>query len=634
MTGPGGYPRPTVREFQVYAFDPRASQTPETATINRAIIALPWEETYEEPLSHGPTNEYLEVVDYDAPAGLFYDPVDPNHPWLLAQRGLPPDEGRPQFHQQMVFAVAMKTIRGFEMALGRKVLWASSSTAMRGEFIRQLRIYPHALAEANAYYSPDKTALLFGYFRDNSDLGVGLPGGWVFTCLSHDIVAHETAHAILHGMHRRSIEPTGLDTLAFHEAFADIVALLQHFTMTEVVAHQIAANRGNLRLESLLTDLAGQFGEATRIGSSLRSGIDRKVDPTTGRFEPPDPTLYARTDEPHSRGAILVGALFDTFLTIFERRTTDLMRLVTGSSTPTGAELPDALVKRLAREAAKSAKHVLQMCVRGLDQLPVTDLTFGEYLRAIITADADLVPEDPLCYRIILSDAFRRRGIFERGWPSMAPDSLRWDGPDRHYDVLEPGIFEDLIERLELTPEFERATIAEQERENCKAIHGWFMEGDDALASTAGEWGELIGVAFRRDAKGSIRRNRAGWPAVEVHSARVARRTGPGGRETRELFVEITQQRYGYFDPAAQAREDKGRGTGGEGHDFVMRGGSTLVIDLTDGSLRYAIRKRIDDDVRLETLRQWFLSIRESSLAATYFGEESEREPFALAHRS
>ena len=634
MTAPGGYPRPTVREFQVYAFDPRASQAPETATINRAIIALPWEEAYEQPLSEGPTNEYIEVVDYDAPAGLFYEPVDPNHPWLLAQRGLPPDEGRPQFHQQMVFAVAMKTIRGFEAALGRKVLWSSSNTGQKNRFIQQLRIYPHALAEANAYYSPEKTALLFGYFRDTSDLGVGLPGGWVFTCLSHDIVAHETAHAILHGMHRRSIEPTGLDTLAFHEAFADIVALLQHFTMTGVVAHQIAANCGDLRLESLLTDLASQFGEATRIGSSLRSGIDRRVDPATGRFEPPDPTLYARTDEPHSRGAILVGALFDTFLTIFERRTTDLMRLVTGSSTPTGAELPDALVQRLAREAGTAAGHVLQMCVRGLDQLPVTDLTFGEYLRAVITADADLVPDDPLCYRIILSDAFRRRGIYERGWPSMAPDSLRWDGPDRRYTILEAGTFKDLIDRLDLRPEFNRKAIADQERRNCKAIHGWFMEGDDPAASTAAEWGRLVGVAFMHDAPGSIRRNNRGWPAVEIHSARVARRTGPGGRETRELFVEITQQRYGYFDAADQGRAEADAGIAGEGHDFVMRGGSTLVIDLTDGTLRYAIRKRIDDDRRLETLRQWFLSIREGSLAATYFGAESEREPFALAHRS
>lgn len=628
------YPIPPAREFQVYAFDPRASQSPETATINHAIISLPWEDVYEQGLGTGPTNEYVEVVDYDAPAQLFYAPLDPNHPHLLAQRGLPPDEGRPQFHQQMVFAVTMKTILGFERALGRKVLWASSDRDRRDDYIQHLRIYPHALAEANAYYSPEKTALLFGYFRDSSELGQGLPGGWVFTCLSNDIVTHETAHAILHGMHRRSIEPTGLDTLAFHEAFADIVALLQHFTMIDVVAQQIAANRGNLRMENLLADLAGQFGEATRMGNSLRSGRDRETDPLTGRLKAPDPTLYSKTGEPHSRGAILVGAIFDTFLTIFEARTADLMRLATGSSVPTGAELPPELVQRLAREAGKSAEHVMQMCVRGLDLLPITDVTFGEFLRAVMTADLDLVPEDPRRYRTIMSDAFRRRGIFEPGWPSMAPISLRWDAPDRKYGILSHQVFGDLLAELDLEPKFRRRDIAKQQHENQQLIHGWFVTGDDGEASTAGEWETLIGIKFTKPATGSICRNKWGWPAVEVHSARVARRTGATGRETRELFIEITQQRYGFFDEDDQRKAEADPRFAKDKHDFVMRGGSTLVIDLTDGSLRYAIRKRIDDDRRLATLRRWFLSVRDSSLAATYFGPAAEREPFALAHRS
>jgi Zn-dependent metalloprotease len=58
---------------------------------------------------------------------------------------------------------------------------------------------------------------------------------WVFTALSHDVVVHETTHAILDGLHRRYAEPTSVDSLAFHEAFADIVALLSHFTLTEAV---------------------------------------------------------------------------------------------------------------------------------------------------------------------------------------------------------------------------------------------------------------------------------------------------------------------------------------------------------------------------------------------------------------
>jgi len=47
----------------------------------------------------------------------------------------------------------------------------------------------------------------------------------VFTCLSHEIVAHETAHALLDGMARGLVAPTNRDMLAFHEAFADVIAL-------------------------------------------------------------------------------------------------------------------------------------------------------------------------------------------------------------------------------------------------------------------------------------------------------------------------------------------------------------------------------------------------------------------------
>ena len=98
------------------------------------------------------------------------------------------------------------------------------------------------------------------------------PGTRVYSCLSHDIVAHETTHAILDGMYRRFNEPTNNDVLALHEGFADIVALMQHFTMPELLAHEIAQTRGDLAAESILGSLAVQFGQATgRGGRAPRS---------------------------------------------------------------------------------------------------------------------------------------------------------------------------------------------------------------------------------------------------------------------------------------------------------------------------------------------------------------------------
>ncbi|OZB05060.1 MAG: hypothetical protein B7X67_12855, partial [Rhizobiales bacterium 39-66-18] len=359
------YPIPALRRLRVYAFDPQASTRVETARVNVAIISLPWEAEDElgEYLEPGPVNTYLEVVDFDPVSEQFYEPVDLNNSFLLAQDGLAPSEGDPRFHQQMVFAVAMKTIKAFERALGRTVFWSPRRNPETGIFERvdRLRVYPHALREANAYYSPTQKALLFGYFK-SSTLHAG--ASWVFTALSHDVIAHETTHAIVDGMHRHYIEPTSEDSLAFHEAFADIVALMSHFTLSEAVHDAISVHGGNLDERTLMSGLARQFGAAIGRPGALREAIDVDMGGT------PDPTALDRITEPHARGAVLVSAVFDAFLTIYRRRTADLLRIA-NISIDKGArrELHPDLTARLTREAVKAADHVLRMCIRALDYL-------------------------------------------------------------------------------------------------------------------------------------------------------------------------------------------------------------------------------------------------------------------------
>ena len=125
---PGPAPRPATlppyRRLRAFAFDPLLSNQLDTAGINEITLPVLWEEG----LQPGPVGEYLEVVDYDPAGGCAYEPVDLNHPHLLATDGLAPSEGNPRFHQQMVYAVAMTTIRHFEAALGRKAMGRRSRT--------------------------------------------------------------------------------------------------------------------------------------------------------------------------------------------------------------------------------------------------------------------------------------------------------------------------------------------------------------------------------------------------------------------------------------------------------------------------------------------------------------------------
>src|SRR5262249_12926821 len=187
-----------------------------------------------------------------------------------------------------------------------------------------------ALRERNAFYHPGKKALLFGYFpAQPADPAEMYSGGITFTCLSHDIVAHEATHAILDGIYRNFNNPTNPDQLAFHEAFADIVALLQHFTITSVLESQIRTTRGRLELDNALLEMAREFGKATGMHGALRTAIGGGRDEKTGQ---PNYSALSETTEIHARGAILVAAVFDAFLNIYNAKTADLRRIATGGT--------------------------------------------------------------------------------------------------------------------------------------------------------------------------------------------------------------------------------------------------------------------------------------------------------------
>ena len=79
------------------------------------------------------------------------------------------------------------------------------------------------------------------------------------------------------------------------------------------------------------------------------------------------------------------------------------------------------------------------MCIRALDYCPPVDITFGEYLRAIISADYDLVEDDRLKYRVAFVEAFRRRGIYPPDVRTMSVDSLIWRTPENDEHASTPA---------------------------------------------------------------------------------------------------------------------------------------------------------------------------------------------------
>ncbi|WP_425619294.1 hypothetical protein NA78x_003032 [Anatilimnocola sp. NA78] len=632
-------PEPAVRRLRVFALDPMLSTSLETAQYSELTVELNWDDVGSQPAAVG---EYVEVVDVDPQSGRYYPPVDLNHPHLLAQDGLRPSELDPQFHQQMTFAVSMATIRVFEKALGRLALWSPRLQRDKNnrvinknydsQFVQRLRIYPHAMRQANAFYDPDRKALLFGYFPAQARLGARVKqGGTVFTCTSFDIIAHETTHALLDGLHRYLIYPSNPDVLAFHEGFSDIVALLQRFSHREFLRAQLASSGGDLIRQNLLGQLAGQFAEASQgHGNGLRQYLGKLVNGVWVR-EVPCPKKIQELTEPHERGAILVAAVFQALVNIYERRSADLLRI----ASPTGREInlkssPD-LLERLADEAATSAQHLLRMCVRALDYLPPVDLTLGEYLRAIITADYDLVRNDDRNYRIAVVDAFRQWGITPADSNTLLTSDLLWQAPE---DDPLPNLIkwieaERKAERFaEWMIGMDRQRAFRSRSELGASLRSWLLNNKPRNG------GASLGICLdERRAPLSIQRDKEGLPVFEVHAVHPCSRLGPDGQHLQDLVIEIVQRRKVMLEPEDQQQLESGELPYSDAEEyFYFRGGCTLIVDGRSGAIRYAVRKAVNNEQRLADERSFRRNPTNMRLAMTYF-EGDDRSPFRLLHQ-
>lgn len=550
-------PKPVTRELQVYAVDPSSSRSAD----NKITSTVPWER-----LAAGPTGRKIAVIDYDGGNSCYYPPAELDDPLLLANDGFNPSESDPRFHQQMVYAIASRTIQMFEVALGREIHWrradhfgeAIDHELRKGEDIRVLKLYPHAMQQANAYYSPQAHGILFGYFTaGKTGQGRNLPGQLVFTCLSQDIIAHEVTHAIIDGIRTYFMEPTNPDVLAFHEGFADLCALFSHFSQHDALIATIQQTGGRLYQTELaptapgpdssskkdkgpviaaqmrhmnpLIQLAIQFGQARGETYGLRSALETP---------PNSDDIHRNVNDPHFRGSILVAAVFDAFFTVYMQRAKDLFRIYRASGIPRiderNPDLPGPLAELLAGYASETAVLFFQLCARSIDYCPPVDLTFGDFLRALITVSKDLDAVDKLGVRDALMEAFRLRGIYSESASFFSEDALCLP-TDSDLPAIPDLIFG--------SPN--GLTTAEQD------------QNGDVLRAWAKKNRAVLGLD----------------PILPVHvpSFHPVFRTKANGQLRVEMVIEVIQVRRANFDPDVP-------GTG----SFPFRGGVTLIVEAPE----------------------------------------------------
>ena len=333
----------------------------------------------------------------------------------------------------------------------------------------------------------------------------------------------------------------------------------------------------------------------------------------------------------HDRGAILVAAVFRAFLLIYRARTADLFRIATqGTGTLPEGEIHPDLTARLAQEAARCADRVLQMCIRAIDYCPPVDITFGGFLRGVITADLDFSPEDRES-RIVFIESFREWGIYPIGISSMGVDALAWPTGE---ELIKELVADRLARRTRPT------SCAASSTSSCNKPRASGISRataspcgrtstDFARASTTGCSRETASVAttrassgsrsIRREAPPTVSRKQYG-PAVEVHAVRPAIRRTARGMSTTDLVIEITQRRDGYFDKDEQERMDDVPATGRGKRTpagLLLPRRRTILVDPATSEVRRVIRTpgTIADTDELDRVRDFLLG--EGGLPAT-----------------
>jgi hypothetical protein len=502
-------------------------------SVITAVVDVP-----EEVLMAGPRGYRVSVVDYDATRQVFYEPGEyPPGKDYGKEVGEEVLRNDVRFHAQNVYAIVMRTLARFEFALGRRVPW--------GFYGHHLYVTPHAFEDANAFYSERDHALLFGYFR-------GTSGNTVLTCLSHDVVAHEATHGLLDGLRDHYTDPSLPDQPAFHEGFADTVALLSMFSLPELVEGVIGQSNALIdegpHLDADWLKRSALLGLAEQMGQELSPSTARRDALRLSARMTPDPLALEKPEfeQHHRRGEVLVAALMGAFVNVWETRLKYF-------------EMDEVPLDRIFEEGANAADHLLTIAVRALDYCPPVDLTFADYLSAVLTADRELFPDDrPYGYRELLRQSFAAWGIV----PASTQPEGTWESP-------------------KTTLRYEGVHFESLQRDEDEVFR--FL------------WENRKDLCMYEDA------------FTKVNWVRPVVRVGPDGfvlSETVAEYIQIIEIEAGRLDELDIDTPDDLP----DDAPVTLYGGGTLLFDEF-GQLKYEVHKSIDNETRqAEKIAHWWTS--------------------------
>jgi hypothetical protein len=207
-----------------------------------------------------------------------------------------------QFMAAHTYGTVRRTLDIWEAYLGHRVVWWHAS------FMPLVELIP-LVHWANAHSGPGFIEM--GQQAEHT-------GHLEPFCLNFDVLAHETGHAILFSQIGIPAENSVTrEFLAFHESFADLIAVIGIMHFDAVIDHLLTETQGNLYVENVVS----RIGAISRTEQIRVAANDKTMDDVADLQLAPDGSWIDPTGLNRNQHAIaepLTGAIFDILVEFYQ----------------------------------------------------------------------------------------------------------------------------------------------------------------------------------------------------------------------------------------------------------------------------------------------------------------------------